>query len=173
MPGRGDHERGIALRLATAADLEPLLDVQEEGAVAGLAHIFPQDRYPFSRPALRRRWAEELEDPATRVYLALDAAGDVVGFAATRGDELLHFGTAVRTWGTGTAQELHDAVLRELAGRRPGGGTVRLRVFEANRRARRFYERLGWTDTGRRSHSSVPPHPVLVEYRRTLDPGPW
>ena len=158
----------VFVRQATKDDLEALLDVQQQGAVAALAHIFPQDAYPFPRAVLRQRWLDELEDPATHVYVSLDGA-EVSGFAATRGDELLHLGTAVRTWGTGTAQELHAAVLDEL--RRtapPGSGHFRLRVFEQNVRARRFYEKLGWTETERRSRSSFPPHAVLVEYRLRL-----
>ncbi|GAA1229154.1 GNAT family N-acetyltransferase [Oryzihumus leptocrescens] len=156
------------VRPATADDLEALLDVQEEGAVAGLAHIFPQDTHPFPRAELLQRWSAELEDPAINVYVSLDASGALTGFAATRGAELLHFGTAVRTWGTGAAQQLHDAVLGELSRTAPvGSGQLRLRVFEANHRARRFYEKLGWTGTGQRTHTSFPPHPVLVEYHRS------
>ena len=160
----------IIVQEATADDLEALIEVQHAGAVVGLANIFPQDRYPFPREAVRRRWAEELDDPDTRVYVGVDEEGAVTGFAATRGNELLHFGTALHTWGTGTAQALHAAVLVELA-RTVAAGTshLRLRVFEANSRARRFYERLGWTETGHRTRSSFPPHAVLIEYHRPLD----
>jgi RimJ/RimL family protein N-acetyltransferase len=48
-------------------------------------------------------------------------------------------------------------------------------VFEGNRRARRFYEKLGWTPTGRTSRTTFAPYPVLLEYvrERTPDrPGP-
>jgi RimJ/RimL family protein N-acetyltransferase len=160
----------IIVREATTEDLEALIDVQQAAAIVGLANIFPQDQYPFPREAVRRRWAEELDDPDIRVYLSLDEDGAVTGFAATRGNELLHFGTALRTWGTGTAQELHAAVLVELAQTVAAGTShFQLRVFEANSRARRFYERLGWNETGRRTRSSFPPHAVLVEYHRPLD----
>ena len=160
----------IIVRQASAGDLEALIDVQHEGAIVGLANIFPQDQYPFPREAVRRRWIEEFADPDIRVYVSLDEDGAVTGFAATRGNELLHFGTALRTWGTGTAQALHAAVLLELA-RTVAAGTshFRLRVFEANSRARRFYERLGWNETGHRTCSSFPPHAVLLEYERPLD----
>ena len=158
----------VVVREATADDLDALLDVQEEGAVTGLADIFPQDRYPFPRELVRRRWSEELDDPATHVYVAVDADA-VVGFAATRDNELLHFGTALRTWGTGTAQQFHAALLAELARTVPAGSDhLRLRVFAANTRARRFYENLGWTPSGRRSRSTVEPYAVLVEYRHPL-----
>jgi len=83
-----------------------------------------------------------------------------------RGDELLHFGTAVETWGSGFAAAAHDQVVRRLAA--TGSPRAWLRVFEENRRARRFYEKLGWHGTDRTSRSPFPPHPVLVEYELDL-----
>lgn len=156
------------LRPAGEGDLDALLLVQQEGAVLALSHIFPQDEHPFPRRAVRERWEGELADPDTNVYVVTDADGNVRGFAATRRDELLHFGTAVSTWGSGLARTAHDELLERLAG--AGVGVARLRVFEENRRARRFYEKLGWSETGRRSNGSFPPHPVLLEYERSLAP---
>jgi RimJ/RimL family protein N-acetyltransferase len=159
----------VFLRAAQLGDLDELVAVQEEGAVTALAHIFPQESYPFPRAEVRDRWAREIADPAISAYVSTDAARGVTGFAATRGDELLHFGTAVATWGTGLAQQLHDAVLQELRRTGPGDADrIWLRVFEENRRARRFYEKLGWTLDGRRTRTSFPPHPVLLRYERTL-----
>jgi len=37
-------------------------------------------------------------------------------------------------------------------------------VFEANDRARRFYERRGWAATGESSTSGFAPNPVLLTY---------
>jgi RimJ/RimL family protein N-acetyltransferase len=86
----------------------------------------------------------------------------VAGFAATRGNELLHFGTAVDLWGSGLASQAHDEVLDHL---RAGGCTEgRLRVFEQNLRARRFYGRRGWVQTGERSRSGFAPYPSLLGY---------
>jgi RimJ/RimL family protein N-acetyltransferase len=159
----------VIVRLAAADDLDALLDVQEEGAVAGLANIFSQDLYPFPRAAVRRRWTEELDDPGTHVYVSVDGGGEVTGFAATRGNELLHFGTALHTWHTGTAEQLHAAILGALSRTLPAGSDrLRLRVFEANSRARRFYEKLGWSETTHRTRSSFAPFAVLVEYHRPL-----
>jgi GNAT superfamily N-acetyltransferase len=79
---------------------------------------------------------------------------------ARRHDELLRFGTALETWGSGLAAWLHDALIATYPSdlRR-----LSLRVFEQNDRARRFYERLGWTTTVRTIRSGFAPHPVLVE----------
>jgi len=151
-----------SFRCMEHADLPALLVVQERGAVAGLADVFPQEAYPFPREAVRERWEEELEAPAIAAYVATSTDERLVGFAARRADEVLHFGTAVETWGSGLAVWLHDELVatypRELR-------RLRLRVFTENRRGRRFYEKLGWEATGVESRTSFPPHPTLLEYR--------
>lgn len=92
----------------------------------------------------------------------------VSGFAATRADELLHFGTSPTTWGSGLAPDLHAAVLATSLAT-SDSPLARLRVFEANLRARRFYEKHGWRPTGGRSRTSFPPHPQLLEYNRPVN----
>jgi RimJ/RimL family protein N-acetyltransferase len=51
--------------------------------------------------------------------------------------------------GTGAAAELVTAVIEWAASE--GARTVRLDVFESNPRARQFYEKLGFRDTGHRT----------------------
>ncbi|MDT0164082.1 GNAT family N-acetyltransferase [Actinotalea sp. AC32] len=82
------------------------------------------------------------------------------------GDELLHFGTAVSTWGSGLAGAAHDDVMRHL--RRQGHDSAWLRVFEENGRAIRFYERRGWRATDVTSRTTFPPYLVLRRYERSL-----
>lgn len=156
----------VTLREATLVDVEPLVEVQRAGAIEGLAHIFPQQTYPFPTDRVRARWATEIADPVVRAYVAEDDGGRVVGFAATKDSELLHFGTAKETWGTGVAAAAHDHVIDRL--RADGVRHAWLRVFEENHRARRFYDKLGWSLTTRRSRTSFAPHPVLVHYTRDL-----
>lgn len=152
---------GWSFRPTEYGDLPALLAVQERGAVAGLSNVFPQETYPFPREVIRERWERELEDPAVAAYVATDPDERLVGFAARRADEVLHFGTAPETWGSGLATWLHHELVasypRELR-------ELRLRVFTENRRARRFYEKLGWKATGHESRTSFPPHPTLLEY---------
>jgi RimJ/RimL family protein N-acetyltransferase len=142
-------------------DLPELIELQEAGAVIGMAGVFPQDRYPFPRHTILDRWREEIADPTIGTYVAVDGDDRLVGFAATTGRELLHFGTAVNTWGQGAAGELLDVVIPSL---RAAGAQPVLRVFAGNDRARRFYEKHGWRPTGASSVSSFGPHPVLLEY---------
>ena len=155
-----------SFRPMTVADLPALMPLQERGAVAGLAGVFPQDTHPFPREELRARWAEEVDDPGIAAYVATsDRSGDLLAFAARRGDELLHFGTALETWGSGLAVWTHDRLVETYPTELD---RLRLRVFEGNGRARRFYEKLGWQPTGARSRTSFPPNPVLLEYALDL-----
>jgi GNAT superfamily N-acetyltransferase len=68
-------------------------------------------------------------------------------------------------WGTGLATRLHAAALEEARAR----GFTRMRLFTpaGQGRARRFYEREGWTLTGSPQHEPALGL-VLVEYRRAL-----
>jgi GNAT superfamily N-acetyltransferase len=157
----GDSVAAVIVRDMTHDDLPALIGVQEAGAVITLAEVFPQDRFPFPRDTILARWREELADTAIGTRVAIDDDGRLVGFAATRGPELLHFGTAVHTWGCGVAAELLAVVVDVL---RATGAEPRLLVFAANVRARRFYEKHGWRPTGASSASSFEPHPVLLEY---------
>lgn len=95
----------MPLRVAAPVDIEAFLDVREEGAVHGRGRIFPQAKHPFPRDAVAARWWAEMDDPAVDVHLHVDDDGTVHGFAATRGHELLHFGTALATWGSGLASQ--------------------------------------------------------------------
>ena len=107
----------------TAADVPVVLDIQEPGAVLGLADVFPQDAYPFPRDVVAQRWLQEIATPGIDCYVVV-LDGAVVGFAAIRDDEFLHFGTAIEHWGTGVAETAHDAVLDVMASRGSPAGVV-------------------------------------------------
>ncbi|WP_430789028.1 GNAT family N-acetyltransferase [Actinoplanes sp. G11-F43] len=111
------------------------------------------------------RWAEEIADPAVRVLVAVPH-GTVAGFVAVRADQLLHFGTAVESWGSGLASRVHQEAL-DLLPARP-----RLWVFTENHRARRFYAKHGWEATGGTRPTGFAPHPELMEYVRTTPHRP-
>ena len=155
----------VVLREMSTADVPDVLDVQQPGAVVGLADVFPQEAYPFPRDVIAERWSEEITTSGIDCYVVVHDHR-VVGFAAVREGEFLHFGIAVELWGTGIAQAAHAAVLDRIRAR--GIGRAWLRVFTDNRRGRRFYERLGWRQTGERSQSGFPPHAELLRYERDL-----
>ena len=142
------------------ADVPAVLAVQQPGAVTGLAKVFPQDEFPFPHEAVARRWLEEIETNGIDC-LVVEKLEEVIGFAAVRSDEFMHFGIALELWGTGAAQDAHDAVLDRMVTEEITRAW--LRVFTDNERGRRFYERLGWAFTGERSHSTFPPLGLLHE----------
>lgn len=88
-----------------------------------MAEVFPQDLYPFPRDSIVDRWRSEIDDSAIDCSVATDDAGArLIGFAATTGRELLHFGTAIETRGEGVASELLDVIAarRHAISSRPG-----------------------------------------------------
>lgn len=153
----------------TAADVPDVLLAQQPGAVIGLAQVFPQDEFPFPHEAVARRWLEEIETHEIDC-LVIEQDEVVIGFAAVRADEFMHFGIALERWGTGAAQAAHDAILDRMRAMKVTRAW--LRVFTGNERGRRFYERLGWAPTGERSHSTFPPHPELLRYELELTSRP-
>ncbi len=155
----------VALRFMEPADVPLVLAVQQPGAVVGLAKVFPQDEFPFPRDAVARRWLGEIESHEVDCFV-MEVRDAVIGFAAVRGDELGHFGIALELWGTGVAQQGHDAVVERM--RTAGVTRAWLRVFTENERGRKFYERLGWAPTAERSHSAFPPYAELLRYERGL-----
>jgi RimJ/RimL family protein N-acetyltransferase len=114
------------------------------------------------------RWVADLRDRAIALYVATGVDGPALGFAARRDDELLHFGTAPETWGSGLATWLRDALVEAFP---PEVQRLRLWVLAGNGRGRRLYEKLGWTLTGAERRTSYPPPPVLVEYERRRSAG--
>lgn len=85
-----------------AVDVPQVVAIQELASVATLASVFPQEELPFPRDDVARRWREELAAPGIDCYVVI-IADAVVGFAAIRKDEILHFGVAIEHWGTGIA----------------------------------------------------------------------
>jgi GNAT superfamily N-acetyltransferase len=158
----------MLLRHASAGDVPALVAMQEVAAVAGLGHIFPQDEYPFPREAIAADWVAEIADPGVEVFVS-SPRGRIEAFAALRGDELFHFGTALDTWGSGLAAEIHAELIARLVA--AGHASAWLRVFDENRRARRFYEKMGWRPTAGRSRGEYPPYPPLVHYAISLPPA--
>lgn len=69
-------------------------------------------------------------------------------------------------WGSGTAEVLYEEALTQL--RADGCEKAQLWVLEANARARRFYERRGWSLDGRQRVVSFPPNPIDVGYSLAL-----
>jgi GNAT superfamily N-acetyltransferase len=104
------------------------------------------------------RWHEVLPiTPPRHCFVALDLAGDVIGFVRrgpSRDERAVRTTGEVQSlyvhpehWNTGAGRALLDTATQEL--RSNGFINATLWVLAGNARARRFYERCGWRTDGR------------------------
>ena len=119
---------------------DALAAIQEQASVAALAHIFPPEQCPYPVEEIRRRWREALAEG--RSVLVYEDEEQLLGVALTGPEWLDGLYVVPERWGSGIAVELHDAALDVV--RAAGFEQCHLWVLDDNRRARRFYERLGW-----------------------------
>jgi GNAT superfamily N-acetyltransferase len=169
----------LRLRGAVRSDAERLARLAIEGVA---------DYPAFAPPG----WAPPLLDDEIRHVWVLLGAGYAWCLVAEEGDELVGQVTVVPArraprptrdprlahvsnlfvrrdhWGTGLARTLLDAAVAHA--RAEGYDAMRLFVAEGQARARRFYEREGWTATGAPFHDPTPGLRML-EYRRGSGPG--
>lgn len=135
------YRRGIDLRPATADDLDDLaalwFDAWKDGHVG---HV-PDDLVQLRRVEnFRGRLPERLD----RTTVA-ELDGEVAGFVTVADDELEQLFVAAQARGHGVATALIDHGEAQI-GREHA--TAWLAVVAGNARARRFYERQGWSDRG-------------------------
>ena len=142
-------------RTAGPGDVAALRDLERAANLVGLAHVFPADRFPFPDDDVLARWALVLQDPEVVVEV-VDGDDGLLAFAAYDDDNLRHLAVHPDAWGTGLARA---GVARAVA-----HGARRLWVLDANHRARRLYERLGWSATGAEQECPWVPHPTELEY---------
>lgn len=151
----------VELRDATPADARALATVQVASWRAAYRGLMPDEVLDgLSVPELGRVWSGRFaaRPPRTSVVVATDARR-LVGFAAagpplvptdradpTSGDLYALYLDPDR-WGRGIGTSLQTAALDRLGTH--GFTHAGLWVLEGNQRARRFYHRTGWTDTGR------------------------
>jgi GNAT superfamily N-acetyltransferase len=153
------------IRAAHADEVDVLLGIQRDAAVAGFAHVFPQDRYPFPADAIRAAWANALADPGVEVYLA-DLDGAAVGSVSVGEGFLRTLYVLPSHWNGGVGTALHDHALERL--RAHGNSTAKLWTLEENWSARRYYEKRGWTLTPETRVVPFPPNPIDVQYAKAL-----
>jgi GNAT superfamily N-acetyltransferase len=170
----------MRLRPASPADADGLAATVAEG-FASYREFAPPGWAPPDPLEVAIGIAVRLRDPDMRAWLVEDDDGGVAGqvsfLPAAKARRPLpdptvaHLGQLfVRRarWGTGLACALLDHAATEAAA--AGYRTMRLFTPAGQARARRFYEREGWTVHG----APVLEDSIgldLLEYRRPLDPG--
>jgi GNAT superfamily N-acetyltransferase len=175
---------GVVVRPAVADDAAAIARVHVESWRAAYPGIVPQD--VLDNLSIERRagfWAGLLADPGEARTWVAEREGAVVGFAGTNtreeseaaelpagSVELTMLYVLAKAWGAGIGRGLLAAAVALHAARR--APLLSLWVFEANDRARRFYERAGWLADGAARHLPIGNAQLpIVRYRLDLRPG--
>jgi len=130
------------IRPARADDAERIVDIWASGWRDGhLADAPPELLAHRTRDAFVPRVAAAID--RTRVA---EVDGEIAGFTMVHGDEVDQVYVDAAHRGTGIAARMMRDAAEQV--RAAGHPVPWLAVARGNARARRFYEREGWTDTG-------------------------
>jgi GNAT superfamily N-acetyltransferase len=173
----GQVGRVVEFREATPADAQAIATVTIRSWRAAYRGLLPDDVLAgLSVHDRTQRWSDSLTAPPAQTRVVVATVADaIVAFAATgpplvlddRADPTLGDLYALyldpEVWRRGIGTLLHSAALDRL--RSCGFTHAGLWVLDANERARRFYKREGWTDTGRTQFDHGPGGVELHERR--------
>ncbi len=149
---------------ATVEDAELCFGIARAAAVAGFQHVFSPDLDEFPADAIRAQWISALADPEGETYIAFED-DEGVGVVSVGHGVLQTLYVMPEFWCRGIGSTLHDLALDRL--REATVREARLWTLTENHRARAFYEKRGWSLTGRTRVVPFPPHPIDVEYARS------
>jgi ribosomal protein S18 acetylase RimI-like enzyme len=148
-----------SVRDATPADAAAIAVCHVRTWQAAYAGVLPAAFLADLDPAPRERaWREWIEGGGD--ILVAERAGRLVGFASVGpardepgSGELYAIYVEPEAWSSGAGRALMDAAVARLAER--GYDEALLWVLEENPRARRFYERAGWSSDGGRQELTL------------------
>jgi GNAT superfamily N-acetyltransferase len=167
----------LEVRRARPDDAAAIAEVHVRTWQEAYEHVFGAERLASVTVAQRLpMWRQILDDPAQTALVAENEAGRIVGWCtvapsrdADADGELWGIYVLSEAWGSGVGSALMAAGIDAL--RESGYREVILWVLEDNPRARRFYEREGWTLDGSHKEDQFLGVPVTeVRYRRGLTP---
>ena len=160
------------VRRARREDAASIAAVHVRTWQAAYEHVFGAERLAaIDLHAREEQWRQRLAEPEWQeVVLVVEDENSVVGFAscgesrdAAGEGELYAIYVLPESWGSGAGPVLLAAALAAL---RERFNQAILWVLEENPRARRFYEREGWTlDGGRREEEFLGVPISEVRYR--------
>ncbi len=180
---RVSQEGVPTIRPAVVADAGGIAEVHVRSWQAAYAGQLPDELLAgLSVSGRRRGWERILGDPdRSDRTLVLDLGnGSIRGFANAGGSrddgvgddvaELRAIYLHPNYWDQGLGRRLHDQVLVSMSD--DGYRTVTLWVLDTNARARRFYERAGWSRDGATKIDHVGDVALNeVRYATSLDEG--
>jgi [ribosomal protein S18]-alanine N-acetyltransferase len=146
------------MREMSKADMPEIMALEEE--------LFPEDAWTPEMFA-----AEFAQPPSRRLYLVAEQGTALIGYAGmmfTGGSQadVVTLAVAPARWGEGTGTALLSALVDEAA--RRGYAEILLEVREDNPRARRLYQRHGFTEIGIRRGYYQPSGVDAVVMRKAL-----
>lgn len=154
MVGEFHDDPGLTVRRAAAHDAAAITNVHIASWRGAYAGVIPDDVLAALDPAAREaRWLDILNSSETSTWVAI-ANQRIIGFASVgpardedsdEGDlELYSMYLNPESWGRGVARELMRTIDSEVEQKTP----LSLWVLADNERARRFYQRFGFTHDG-------------------------
>jgi GNAT superfamily N-acetyltransferase len=154
-------DQQIHLRPAQPEDSPTIGDIWRTGWDDGhLGHVPAELAAVRHAESFGARAAQRVGDTTVAVV-----GGEVAGFVMVVADEVEQVYVADHHRGAGVADLLLAEAERTI--RDSGHGTAWLAVVAGNTRARRFYERRGWSDAGLFKHTAPTTHgPVAVPAHR-------
>jgi GNAT superfamily N-acetyltransferase len=151
----------VTLRQASADDAPAIADIWHLGWRDGHLGFVPQELIAARHEgSFRTRAAQRVGDTTVAVV-----DGKVAGFVMVVGDEVEQVYVAASHRGTGVADALLTEAERQVT--RAGHSSAWLAVVAGNARARKFYERRGWSDGGPFTYAAAREDgPIAVPARR-------
>ena len=167
----------MEVRRARPDDAAAIAEVHVRTWQDAYEHVFGAER--LAGVTVEQRlpmWRQILDDPSQTALVVEDEDGRIVGWCtvapsrdADADGELWGIYVLSEAWGSGAGTALMAAGIDAL--RESGYREVILWVLEDNPRARRFYEREGWTlDGSRKEDEFLGVKVTEVRYRLTLTP---
>jgi len=169
------HDESVSVRCADERDAVVLAELHRSTALYAYAEIFPPDAPPPELAPLIDDWIARIgpSRPSEQAcFVAADRdeiVGVVIAGPAPSERSVGHLSRLYVDpghWSRGIGRLLHDNAIAHLREHNFRSGT--LWVLEANVRARRFYEQLGWRPTGGRLTTYAPGGIDDVGYQRLL-----
>ncbi len=147
----GERKAGTSeyvIRSATSGDVGAVARIWHTGWGDGhLGHVPPE----LVRHRHEEQFVSRARDRLVAMWVA-EAESQVIGFVVVKGDEVEQIYVDRKARGTGAAAMLLRKAEAEI--RSAGHSYAWLAVVEGNQRARAFYSRLGWRDSGPLSYQA-------------------